>query len=56
MPFMIMFQDCIQPKHGFFHRLPFNGSLTEQPAITLEILKIIKFCYIEFLREGQSEK
>jgi len=35
--------------------LPFSGSLLEQPAITMEILKVLRYKYQEYVVE-QNEK
>lgn len=45
----------IHPKHGFLQHYPFQGGLLEQPAITMEVMKIIRSSYIEYLVE-QNER
>ncbi|AFG37628.1 hypothetical protein [Spirochaeta africana] len=53
--FAHLFLDIVNPKHGYFHHLPFPGSLVEQPAVTMAILRVFKAEWQEYTAEQQRK-
>lgn len=43
------FLPSIHYKYGMFEHLPFAGGIAQQPAITMRILKIIQYEYLQHL-------
>ena len=54
--FVNIFLDINNPKDCYFIHYPFSGSLMEQPAITMSILRVIKNEWIAYLREEQEKE